>query len=39
VICDKWRSVDLDEPADWLTAELLCKNKKHLDKKIKLMTT
>ncbi|OGF24377.1 hypothetical protein A3H66_01660 [Candidatus Falkowbacteria bacterium RIFCSPLOWO2_02_FULL_45_21] len=39
VICDKWRSVDLDEPADWLTAELLCKNKKHLAKKIKLMTT
>lgn len=28
VICDKWRSVDLDEPADWVTAELLYKNKK-----------
>ena len=27
VICDKWRSVDLDEPGDWALAELLYKNK------------
>lgn len=30
VVCDKWRSVDLDTPEDWAIAELLYKNKKAL---------
>lgn len=28
IICDKWRSVDLDTPEEWVMAELLYKNKK-----------
>lgn len=35
VICDKWRSVDLDEPEDWALAEYLYKNKKSLLRRIK----
>jgi len=35
VVCDKWRSVDLDTPEDWALAELLCKNKKAIAKRIK----
>lgn len=35
LICDKWRSVDLDEPADWVLAELLYKNKKTITSRIK----
>lgn len=35
VICDKWRSIDLDEPEDWAIAELVYKNKKKLTKKLK----
>lgn len=35
VVCDKWRSVDLDEPEDWVLAEFLYKNKFNLAKKIK----
>ena len=34
-VCDKWRSVDLDEPEDWAIAELLYKNKKAIKQKIK----
>jgi CMP-N,N'-diacetyllegionaminic acid synthase len=35
VVCEKWRSVDLDEPEDWVLAEFMHKNKKKLDGKIK----
>lgn len=35
VICDKWRSVDLDNPEDWALAELLYKNKKAIANRIK----
>ena len=35
VICDKWRSVDLDNPEDWVVAELLYKNQKAIKEKIK----
>ncbi len=35
VICDKWRSVDLDSPEDWEVAELLYKNKEMLTNRIK----
>lgn len=28
IICDRWRSVDLDHPKDWAVAEALYKNKK-----------
>lgn len=35
VICEKWRSVDLDNPEDWVLAELLYKNKKVIGKNIK----
>ena len=35
LICDKWRSVDLDEPADWVLAEYLYKNRKKITKRIK----
>ena len=34
VICEKWRSVDLDNPEDWVLAELLYKNKKAIKNKI-----
>ena len=35
VICEKWRSVDLDEPGDWALAELLYKNRKNISARIK----
>lgn len=35
VICDKWRSVDLDYPEDWALAEYLFKNKNNLVKRVK----
>ena len=35
IICDKWRSVDLDMPEDWELAELLYKNKEMLTNRIK----
>lgn len=35
VITDKWRSVDLDKPEDWVIAEVLYKNKKQIDGKLK----
>jgi len=39
VVCDKWRSVDLDESGDWALAELLYKNKKTIEQKIKQLTS
>jgi len=35
VICPKWRSVDLDNPEDWVMAEVIYKNEKTIVKKIK----
>ncbi|MDP3710340.1 MAG: acylneuraminate cytidylyltransferase family protein [bacterium] len=35
VVCDKWRSVDLDNPEDWVIAELLYRERKSVTKKIK----
>lgn len=35
VICDKWRSIDLDTLEDWALAEYLYKNKKVLSRRIK----
>lgn len=35
VVCDKWRSIDLDTPADWVLAELLYKNRKSIKERIK----
>ncbi|MDO8667870.1 MAG: acylneuraminate cytidylyltransferase family protein [bacterium] len=35
VICEKWRSVDLDNPEDWALAEILYKNKKSVADRIK----
>lgn len=35
LICDKWRSVDLDEPEDWALVEYLYKNRKGLSQRIK----
>lgn len=38
VICDKWRSVDLDTPEDWALAELLYKNKRAVAANIKKLS-
>ncbi len=35
VVCEKWRSVDLDEPEDWALAELLYQHRKDLGRAIK----
>lgn len=35
VVCDKWRSVDLDLPEDWALAELLYKNRDKIKRRIK----
>lgn len=35
IVCDKWRSVDLDEPEDWVLAELIYKHKKYIRTRIK----
>ena len=35
VVCDAWRSVDLDTPEDWVVAELLFKNRKSIKARIK----
>ena len=35
VICDRWRSVDLDEPEDFVVAELLYKNKGDIEANLK----
>jgi N-acylneuraminate cytidylyltransferase/CMP-N,N'-diacetyllegionaminic acid synthase len=34
VVCEKWRSVDLDNPEDWVLAEFLHKNKQEIKSKI-----
>ncbi len=35
VVCDKWRSVDLDTPEEWVMAEVLFKNKKAIAARLK----
>lgn len=35
VVCEKWRSVDLDYPEDWVLAEFLHKNKNKINERIK----
>lgn len=35
VVCDKWRSVDLDHPEDWVLAEFLHKNKNKINERLK----
>lgn len=35
VVCEKWRSVDIDTPEDWVMAELLYKNRKAITRRIK----
>ncbi len=35
VVCDSWRSIDLDNPEDWVIAEIIYKNKKNIVKKMK----
>lgn len=37
VICDRWRSVDLDEPEDFVIGELLYKHKEAIKKDIQLL--
>lgn len=38
VVCERWRSVDLDTPEDWVLAEFLYKNRKAIDKNIRKLT-
>ena len=35
IVCPKWRSVDLDTPEEWVMAEILYKNKKVIESRIK----
>lgn len=35
IVCEKWRSVDLDHPEDWILAEFLHRNKNKINEKIK----
>lgn len=35
IVCDKWRSVDLDQPEDWVLAEFLHKHKDKIYDKLK----
>lgn len=35
VLCDKWRSIDIDAPEDWVLAEMIYKNKKIIKASIK----
>ncbi len=35
VVCEKWRSVDIDYPEDWALAEVLYKNKEKITARIK----
>lgn len=37
IICPKWRSIDLDTPEEWVLAEVLYKNKKMIESRIKEM--
>ncbi len=34
VVCPRWRSIDLDNPEDWVLAEYVYKNKARIDKAI-----
>lgn len=34
VVCPKWRSIDLDNPEDWVLAELIYKNKNKIKERI-----
>lgn len=34
VVCEKWRSIDLDNPEDWILGELLYKEKNKIIKKL-----
>jgi len=38
VVCDRWRSVDLDEPGDWALVELLYRNKNMITSRIKKLS-
>ena len=38
VVWDKWRSVDLDEPEDWVVAEMLYRHKKEIEDSIRKLT-
>lgn len=38
IVCDKWRSVDLDEPEDWAVAELLYRHKDEIESRIQKFT-
>jgi CMP-N-acetylneuraminic acid synthetase len=38
IICDKWRSVDLDSPEEWVAAETLYKQRKKIERQIKLFS-
>tara|TARA_Y100000310_G_scaffold337470_1_gene424610 strand:+ start:1134 stop:1859 length:726 start_codon:yes stop_codon:yes gene_type:complete len=35
IICDKWRSIDLDTPEDWVLSEMIYKNKEAIRRRIK----
>lgn len=35
VVCERWRSVDLDTPEDWVLAEFLYKNRNTISRRIK----
>lgn len=35
IICEKWRSVDLDYPEDWALAELIYKNRRRIHNRLK----
>lgn len=35
IVCPKWRSVDLDIPEEWVTAEIFYKNRKNIIKRIR----
>lgn len=35
MVCDKWRSIDLDTPEEWAMAEILCQHKEEINDRIK----
>jgi len=35
IVCPKWRSVDVDTPEEWVMAEIMHKNKKQINERIK----
>lgn len=38
VVCDKWRSIDLDEPEDWVVAEFLYTHRREIETALALFT-